>query len=297
MKRYIFVLIGLLLSASGFTHINYEDAKSWNIFTEDEYALALERSKAENKLVFIDFYATWCSPCKWMEETTLSDERIVELLKKKYITVKIDIDDFDGFEIKEQFDVKTLPTLIFLNSNGEMIKRFDETIGTEKFLDIITNQSANVKPVTFPSNISPQFANESSNNDFGTKEKKKPVTMKIEAIADHRKLKRQENKKLQKTNRNKILKSYENKKVGVKNTRIFKDYLCLQIGVYSSIENAELRLKDVNRMSKLPSEIIEDVINYKIVYRVVLGKFDSMNDAKRHKYKLQRKYKLKSVIR
>ncbi len=297
MKRYIFVLIGLMLSATGFTHVKYDEAKSWNIFTEDEYALALKRSKAENKLVFIDFYATWCSPCKWMEETTLSDKRVVKILNEKYITIKVDIDDFEGFEIKEQFEVQTLPTLIFLNSNGEMIKRFNETMGTEKFLNVIENQSANVKPITFPSNISPQFANNTIKDDFGTKEKKEASSKEIDAISDSRKLKKKVSEKVKKLNKNRILKSYENKDKGFKSNRIFKDHLCLQIGVYSSLENAELRLKEIKRMSNMPSDILEDVINYKIVYRLVLGKFDSMDEAKRHKYKLQRKFKLKSVIR
>lgn len=70
----------------------------------------------KNDVVILDFYATWCGPCKM-----LAPELDIVIKQKQNITIcKIDVDSYG--EIARQYGVMTIPTLI-LYKNGEMIKK------------------------------------------------------------------------------------------------------------------------------------------------------------------------------
>lgn len=65
------------------------------------------------KLTVIDFYATWCGPCKAMAP-------IVEKMKAKFPNVefkKIDIDQEQ--ELAMQYQVDAVPTFVFKTEKGE----------------------------------------------------------------------------------------------------------------------------------------------------------------------------------
>ncbi|MBO4813680.1 MAG: thioredoxin family protein [Muribaculaceae bacterium] len=72
-----------------------------------------ETPVADAKLTVIDFYATWCGPCKAMAP-------IVEKMKKKYPNVvfkKVDIDQDQ--ELAMQYQVDAVPTFVFKTDKGE----------------------------------------------------------------------------------------------------------------------------------------------------------------------------------
>jgi thioredoxin 1 len=69
-------------------------------------------------LVIIDFFATWCGPCKKIAP-------VYEELAKKYDTVtflKVDVDESQ--EIASQFDISAMPTFVFLK-NGAMFHKIE----------------------------------------------------------------------------------------------------------------------------------------------------------------------------
>lgn len=98
---------------------------------------AKERASAEGKLVFVDFYARWCTPCKWMDQTTFKDKNVIELLNDNFIAVKMNIDETEGFAMKKQYEVQYLPTILIFNSNGQVVDRIEETLTSADLIQLL----------------------------------------------------------------------------------------------------------------------------------------------------------------
>lgn len=73
-----------------------------------------------DRLTVVDFFATWCGPCKMLGPVfqSVSDE-----LNTKVNFVKIDIDQFN--EIASKYQVASVPTIIYFK-NGNVV---DKTVG------------------------------------------------------------------------------------------------------------------------------------------------------------------------
>ena len=64
-------------------------------------------------VVLVDFYATWCGPCKMQGE-------ILKKLEEDVKIVKIDVDEHT--ELAKEFGVMSIPTLI-LFKDGEVVNK------------------------------------------------------------------------------------------------------------------------------------------------------------------------------
>ncbi len=81
----------------------------------------------ESKTVFIDFYATWCMPCRTMNPI------IKEIAKehKEVKVVKIDVDKNEELAIK--YNVMNIPTMLIMK-NGEVTKTFVGIVDKESIV-------------------------------------------------------------------------------------------------------------------------------------------------------------------
>lgn len=81
-----------------------------------------EQARNENKFILLDLEAVWCHWCHVMEQTTYRDERVVELLSEKYITVRID-QDSDPDLLARYGDYGWPATIVFAADGSEIVKR------------------------------------------------------------------------------------------------------------------------------------------------------------------------------
>ncbi len=75
-----------------------------------------EKTIADNKLVLVDFYATWCPPCKMLAPVL---EELQDAFKDVKI-VKIDVDANGNEELVKKYKVMSIPTMVFFKEGQEM---------------------------------------------------------------------------------------------------------------------------------------------------------------------------------
>lgn len=106
-------------------------------FFKGSFVSAKQKAASEGKLIFVDFTARWCLPCQMMDQTTFNDELLADYLASSYVPVKVDIDDFDGFALKEQYEIQALPSILIFNSAGELLDRHQEAMGATKMKEML----------------------------------------------------------------------------------------------------------------------------------------------------------------
>lgn len=81
------------------------------------------KAKKENKLVFIDAYAAWCGPCKMMEKNVFNKKSVGDFYNKNFVNARIDMEKGEGREVAQKFGVRSYPTYLFLNGDGELVSQ------------------------------------------------------------------------------------------------------------------------------------------------------------------------------
>ena len=89
----------------------------------ENFETVLALAKSEGKLVFVDFYADWCTPCKMMDQEVFTDKSIGDYFNKKFVNIKVDSEKGNGPDLAAIFEVTALPTLLFLDEIGRVVMR------------------------------------------------------------------------------------------------------------------------------------------------------------------------------
>lgn len=86
-----------------------------------------ESLKKGNQPLVVDFWATWCGPCRMVAP-------IISELAEKYdgkITVaKCDVEEND--ELAAEFGIRNIPTILFFK-NGEVVDKLVGAVSKQKF--------------------------------------------------------------------------------------------------------------------------------------------------------------------
>ena len=81
-----------------------------------------------NKVVLVDFWATWCGPCRMLSPTV---DEVAEEFAGKIEVAKCNVDDQE--DIAAEYGIRSIPTLIFFKDG----KPADKTIGLVGKTEII----------------------------------------------------------------------------------------------------------------------------------------------------------------
>ena len=80
----------------------------------------LAQAKKENKMVFVDCYTTWCGPCKILAANVFPQKEVGEFFNLRFVSLKLDMEKGEGPVMAKKWDVGAYPTLIFMDSDGEV---------------------------------------------------------------------------------------------------------------------------------------------------------------------------------
>jgi len=132
MNRILLLAVFLLLSVfASATGIDFVQGKTWKEI--------LAQAKKENKLIFLDAYATWCGPCKYLQKNVFTDEKVGQFYNQSFLNVKMDMEEGEGVQLAKDLGVQSYPTLFFINGDGEVVHKKIGAMEADAFLQLGTD--------------------------------------------------------------------------------------------------------------------------------------------------------------
>ena len=168
-------LLLVLTSIKGMPCNSYSDSTKV-MFFKGSWEELLNKSLKEKKPILIDFYTTWCGPCKYMNKEGFNDSTIATRLNKGFIAYKIDAEKGVGIKLAKLYNVHAYPTLVFANSKGEIAYR---SIGYEGIALLDQAISIGLKSLDDPKPLA-VWENEYSKNQSSRKFLKEFIAKKSE---------------------------------------------------------------------------------------------------------------------
>ena len=97
-----------------------------------------EIAKREDKLVMLDFYASWCAACKELDHQTYADPDVAARLDA-YVNIKLDFTRTTETTkaLTEKYQIPGLPVVIFMDAEGVVLKRFTGFVDAAEMLGIL----------------------------------------------------------------------------------------------------------------------------------------------------------------
>ena len=102
-------------------------------FRDLTFRQALEQAQKERKMVFVDCYTSWCSPCKDMLNNVFTLAEAGEFMNEAFVCVKYDIEKGEGIELRKRFEIKAVPTFFILRPDGSVQHKLGGGSSWERF--------------------------------------------------------------------------------------------------------------------------------------------------------------------
>lgn len=125
-------MIRRLLSCASAAVLCLSIAHGEEAFQQLRFDDALAAAKKDGKIVLIDFFTTWCGPCKKLDATTWKDEKVRAWLREKTVALKIDAER--ELVLARRYQVHSYPTILFLSADGLEITRAGGAVDAEEFV-------------------------------------------------------------------------------------------------------------------------------------------------------------------
>jgi thioredoxin-related protein len=106
----------------------------------------LIKAKKENKYLFVDFYTTWCGPCKAMDKNVYTLHKVGDFVNDKFVSIKVQLDTnkndnelikkwySDANYLMRKYGINTFPTYLFFSPEAELVHRDRGYKGSNGFL-------------------------------------------------------------------------------------------------------------------------------------------------------------------
>ena len=100
-----------------------------------DFDAAVKLAKKTKRDLLVDFFATWCGPCKMLDKTTYKDPQVKKFLSK-FVLVKLDVDIPKNRLVVRYYEASSLPSVGIITAAGKFKGGFvgyrppEEFVGT-----------------------------------------------------------------------------------------------------------------------------------------------------------------------
>jgi len=239
---------------------------------------AKKEAGREGKLYIVEFMNQHCYPCKMMNEVTFANRHVVDYIEQNYIPVKINVESFDGFVWKEKYDIRVVPTIMVFNSEGKILAKYEESIGSRRMHDILIehnnpNNRTGVMPSILPAPAIPPSHSPTKSTPYSN-----PLPIYSPPSPSPSAPQPHPNKEIDNATGlfEFTVKRADSRGYGV------------QVGVYAEYGNVLRAVERLERQYSRQILVNINVLNGRTVYKVIVGGFSSYSNANDFKRQISR---------
>ena len=90
-------------------------------FSDLTFEAASKQAAQSGKIVLVDFYTTWCGPCKLLDKNTWTDATVIKLLEQKTVALRIDAEKEAA--LSKRYKIEAYPSVLLIKPDGTEIDR------------------------------------------------------------------------------------------------------------------------------------------------------------------------------
>ena len=136
MVKKIFAFVVVFVMASGLSYAQQSSSTSEEgmAFEHGSVAEIFAIAKAQNKYIFVDCFADWCGPCKWMAANVFPQKEVGEFYNSNFVSYKFDMEKGEGPDFAKQYNVTSYPRYLYFSPDGELVHMSGGSKEAEKFI-------------------------------------------------------------------------------------------------------------------------------------------------------------------
>jgi thioredoxin-related protein len=140
MKRLIFMAMLVALAACSRNEASSSNTSPagtgvGGLIWQPSYQVALEKARAEKKILMIDLYTDWCGWCKRLDKDVYANPSVSEKLASRFIALKLNPEKSkEAAELAKKFGTRGFPHIVFVDGAGNKVAEIGGYLPATQFL-------------------------------------------------------------------------------------------------------------------------------------------------------------------
>jgi thioredoxin-related protein len=141
MKKY---LIGILIFGALHT-FSYAQVEFVEVTTADDMMEVQQKASDQQLMLFVDVYATWCGPCKLMDQEVYTDPVVADYMNTNFVSVRLDGESEYGRIYASEQNLEGYPSMFIFSRDGEPVSKIIGFTPSEELVASLESTVGNYK--------------------------------------------------------------------------------------------------------------------------------------------------------